>query len=128
MQDLENLEKVLKDVGVRYPDKAQEVLQQMVKITRKIAISRTPLSEVDKPENKHMVKRWTANKVKKKGTTFEGDVKNKAPHAHLVEDGFQTVNGGFVEGQKVLALTLEELDEQVPKMIDDLIDDVLRRL
>ncbi len=127
MQDLDNLERALREIGLRYPDQAQAMLNEMVKVTRRIAISRTPKSLLNKPETKHMINRWKSNRVKRKGDTFIGEVRNKAPHAHLVEDGFESA-GGFVEGQKVLALTLEELDEKVPSMIDDLIDDVLRRL
>lgn len=138
MHDLSELENALNKVGKMYPNKADKFMKKALKILREKAKKRTPKGtkkyfyykgkKTEITSSKRMRNRWRIGKIKKKGTTFIGELKNKAPHAHLVEDGHKTVNGGFVPGQHILKISLKELDEEMPEIIEDMLDEIFREL
>ena len=143
MQELSNLENELERIGRDMPQQSEKIMKSMSSELRKIAKKNTP--EGDKKyyyykgnktaitNSKRMKNRWRSGKVKREGSTLVAEVKNKAPHAHLVEDGHTIVTRGgavkgFVPGQHVLEISLEEFDEKLPEVMDDLVDNVLRKL
>lgn len=53
---------------------------------------------------------WELKSVTRKGSGFEIVIENLTEYAMAVEDGHKTSNGGWVEGQYMLRLTMEEFE------------------
>ena len=51
-------------------------------------------------------------------------LRNASPHAHLIENGHITKNGGWWEGKHMLENTMTHRQPQIDKAIDKLIDEV----
>lgn len=115
-------EKMFKKLEVEYPQKAQQFLRDQVNQCKQEALYRTP-----KGSTGNLKKGWKVKIVKKKGHYF-GVLKNAAPHAHLIENGHITKNGGWWEGQHMLEKTMTNrqpfIDNAIQKLVDDVYDDL----
>lgn len=115
----EYTEKMFKRLTEEYPKEAEKLLKQQVGKCKAEALSRTPKGPTGK------LKRSWKHKFKiKKGHQF-GVIMNNAPHAHLIENGHVTKNGGWVEGKHMLENTMTHQQPSIDKAIDNFVDKML---
>lgn len=81
---------------------------------------------------------WTAGKdadafsfimanteVIKKGNVYMILISNLTEYASHVEYGHRTVNGGFVEGQFMMTISMDEMQDEVPAILEKKLNDFL---
>ncbi|NLY47186.1 MAG: HK97 gp10 family phage protein [Tissierella sp.] len=74
---------------------------------------------------------WTANKdidpysfimanseVIKKGRTYTLIISNNVFYAPHVEFGHKTINGGFVDGQFMMTISMDEMQDELPALLE----------
>ena len=117
-------EKMFYKLCEQYPKKAENLMKNALNSCKEEVIVRTPRS-VKKPKkyrrSKHLQDNWKTINFKKPGKTF-GVLKNSSPHAHLIEYGHVTQNGGFVEGVHMLENTMTHQQPKIDKDIEALVD------
>ncbi|MDS6258725.1 HK97 gp10 family phage protein [Clostridioides difficile] len=117
--------KLFKRIVKEYPQKAEKLMNTSLGKCKGEAIARTPKSD-KKPKKykraKHMKDNWKT-KVQSRNGNCTGVLKNDSPHAHLIENGWVTKNGGYVEGKHMLQQTMEhqraKIDKRIEKMVDE---------
>lgn len=118
--------KMLKRLTKEYPDITKSFLNQQINACKSEAQKRTPRA-VKKPKkykrSKHLQDNWKTTVKIKNGQSF-AVLKNDSPHAHLIENGHMTKNGGWVEGKHMLEYTMATQQPKIDKAIDKLIDDI----
>lgn len=120
----EYTEKLFYKMCEEYPKEAENLMKNAINSCAEEVISRTPRS-VKKPKryrrSKHLQDRWKVKHFKKPGKTF-GVLKNSAPHAHLIEYGHATQNGGYVEGVHMLENTMTHQQPKIDADIEALVN------
>ena len=102
-----------------YPQKAEKMLKKEVGGVKGEAISRTPVGPTG-----NLKKRWKHKFKIKNGHQF-GVVMNSAPHAHLIENGHVTKNGGWWEGKHMLENTMTHRRGIIDANIDRFVQEML---
>lgn len=130
-------------IEIKYPRQIEKILKELAEDTYNEAVRRTPAGDkkyyysdgkkVKITPAKRMKRRWKVGKVKKKGGQFYIEVKNTAPHAHLIEDGHEMVTPGgrtvgYVEGQKVLHISVKKLEERLEPRLRSWLNRMLEEL
>ncbi|ENZ9528915.1 TPA: HK97 gp10 family phage protein [Clostridioides difficile] len=120
--------KLFKRIVKEYPKKAEKLMNISLGKCKGEAIARTPKSDKKLKKYKrakHMKDNWKT-KVQSKNGNCTGVLKNDSPHAHLIENGWVTKNGGYVEGKHMLQQTMEhqraKIDKRIEKMVDETFD------
>ena len=110
ISSLDSFEKeVLDKIENDSPEIIEELLLKIANEALEDLVRKTPLSTKKKPKSKHMKYKWKATKVKRIGNSYFIELKNKAPHAWLYENGHIAENGTFVKGAHLLEDKKEEL-------------------
>ena len=112
-----------------YPKIARRFMEKTVNTCAKEAARRTPRAAKKSKKyrrSRHLQDCWKGKTFNKPGKTF-GVVKNTAPHAHLIEHGHVTQNGGWVEGRHMLENTMTAQQPKVDKQIEKLVDHVFNK-
>lgn len=119
----------------KYPEEAIAFLDKCGQEILEDAKKRTPVGTEKKPKSKRLINCWKMTKAKKKRRYDEifVEVRNTAPHAHLIEDGHRIVtkNGeekGFKQGVHMLKTAAEKMDKNFKLKLDAWLDKVLREL
>lgn len=139
LEGLDEFEKqLINTIEVKFPKEVEKVLKNMATKLYTRVYGKTPVSDKEyfyykgsktkKTKNKHMKYRWKIGNVKKKRGQFFIEVKNTAPHAHLVEDGHIAENGRFVKGNKILEISTKELEKQLPSHLRSWLNEMLKEL
>ena len=94
--------------------------------------ARRHIRAATKKKTGNLLKGVTAGKVWKNGEVYQVRVYNKAPHAHLIENGHVLVAHGtkterFVPGKHVMAKAGAELDAQLDAALGEFVDDLLKK-
>lgn len=69
---------------------------------------------------------WLLEGAQATGDGFIVTISNNTEYAPFVENGHRTVNGGWVEGQFFLKITMEEIISQLPKIVGPAYEEYLR--
>ncbi len=69
---------------------------------------------------------WVLEGVQATGDGFIVTISNNTEYGPFVENGHRTVNGGWVEGQFFLKITMEEILDQLPKIVGPAYEEYLR--
>lgn len=70
---------------------------------------------------------WSLDGVQKIGNEFVVTISNNTEYAPFVEHGHRKANGkGWVEGQFFLKLTMEDVKEQLPKIVGPAYEEYLK--
>lgn len=69
---------------------------------------------------------WMLEGVQATGDGFIVTISNNTEYGPFVENGHRTVNGGWVEGQFFLKITMEEILDQLPKIVGPAYEEYLR--
>jgi len=124
---------LIKTLEIKYPEEVKKKLVELAEELKEAAQARTPIGPDKKPKSKRMKYRWKVGKVRKKGNELFIEVKNTAPHAHLVEDGHRMVTKdgktvGYVEGKHMLLISVRQLEENLTPKLQAWLDQMLREL
>ena len=81
---------------------------------------------------------WTANtdidpytfimansEVVKKGRTYTLIISNNVFYGPFVEYGHKTINGGFVDGQFMMTISIDEMQDELPALLEKKFNDFL---
>lgn len=124
---------LLRTLEVKYPEEVEKKLTELANELMEAAQARTPIGPDKKPKSQRMKYRWRVGKVRKKGDEFFIEVKNTAPHAHLVDDGHRMVTKdgktvGYVEGKHMLLISVRQLEENLTPKLQAWLNQMLREL
>ncbi|AHM56407.1 hypothetical protein EAL2_c11090 [Peptoclostridium acidaminophilum DSM 3953] len=123
---LDEFEKsLLRTVKKKAPKELEKELQRVGEKLLARAKERTPIGERQTKKSKKLINKWKLGKVKRRGDEFYIELKNVAHHAHLIENGHMTKNGGFVEGIHMLEISAKELEEELPKHLRGMLDRIM---
>lgn len=61
----------------------------------------------------------------KKGRIYTIIISNNVFYAPYVEYGHRTVNGGFVDGQFMMTISLDEIQDELPALLEEKLNDFL---
>lgn len=137
IEGLEELNAKVERVLTEAPDKMYDAVDNVSAEVIEVAKGHTPVSDIDKPDNKRLVNSWKKKKVKSDGKHFEQDIYNKAPHHHLVNDGHNQVTidhlgkkevVGYVPGQNYVEKTAVDAESVIGETIERFIDDAFKEL
>ncbi|HAP4933759.1 TPA: HK97 gp10 family phage protein [Enterococcus faecalis] len=71
---------------------------------------------------------WILESVTKEGDSYVVTISNNTEYASFVEEGHRKATGsGWVEGQFFMKLTMEDVMNQLPKIVGPAFEDYLRR-
>lgn len=111
--------KMIQRLEVEYPKEARKFLKTEIGGCKDEAISRTH------KVTGNLIEGWKTQVKSKKGHYY-GVLKNGAPHAHLIENGHFTKDGGWWEGHHMLEKTITNrqpiIDANMDKLFDDIFD------
>lgn len=121
---LDNFEKELvRILEQKYPKELKRFMRKQANDVKIQAVEDTPVDEGV------LVKGWkVSTKHKKNKNEITGEIKNTAPHAHLIENGHELVNGGWWEGKHMLEKAVEKKKSEFEKELHIFLDDVLGEL
>ena len=136
---LDELHEDLRKAMKRYPDKSIEVMEQTGKkfksrvqqITREATYTHTG----------NLIKGYKLDPVRGYGSSVSVDFSGTAPHFHLIENGHNIVKQksrkgkvlegggqviGFVPGRLIVHQAREEYKQQLPKIMEELLTELLK--
>lgn len=123
LDEFEN--QLLKAVKKKAPHELEKEIQRIGEKLMAKTKERTPVGKKKKTASKRLKNKWKLGKVKRRGDEFYIELKNAAHHAHLIENGHMTKNGGFVEGIHMLEISAKELEEELPKHLRGMLDRIM---
>ena len=118
--------KMVKRLAKESPKMMKSFLETQINGCKNEVIPKTPRA-TKKPKkykrSKHMQDNWKTIVKVENGRCF-AVLKNNSPHAHLLENGHLTKNGGWVEGKHMLENTMTSRQPKIDKAIDTLINQI----
>lgn len=118
--------RMFKKLTKDYPDISKSFLNNQIKGCKNEVESKTPRA-IKKPKkykrSKHLQDNWKTS-VKVRNGNASAVLKNDSPHAHLIENGHLTKNGGWVEGKHMLRNTMTRRQPKIDAAIDKLVDKI----
>lgn len=119
--------RILNKLSKEYPEKVESFLNYNIGQCKSEVEYRTPKSKKAKKGKKKKGKKLKNNwktKVNVKNGKAYATLKNDLPHAHLIENGHITKNGGWWEGKHMLENTMTHRQPQIDRAIDKLVDEI----
>lgn len=134
LSGLDEFEKTLIDmIEVKYPEEVKKILYELAEELKEEAKRRTPIGTKKKSKTKRLANKWKVGKVRKANGEFYIEVKNTAPHAHLIEDGHMIVGKdgsthGWWEGKHMLLVSVKKLEERLEPRLQAWLNKMLEEL
>lgn len=124
--DLTDFQKdLLSKVKEEFPKETKDFLKAEAKKLKDIVTSNS--KTLVKKQTGNYLKGIKTGKVYQYGGSLSSDtcirVYNKAPHAHLIETGHKTQNGGYVQGKHVLETSEKQFMPEFTKDCADFLED-----
>lgn len=118
----------------KYPDKAGDLLRKEALRLRKDVVNETKRVVKRSYMSKRSLRKLSAysvSQVKGYGGSQYVEISAKSPHFHFVEHGhvIKTKSGetrGFVQGYHMLENTSKKHEEDMPKLVESMIDELLK--
>ena len=119
--------KMIKRLTSEYPHIAENFLKKQINVCKNEVESITPVAKKPKKykRSKHLRDTWKTTVKVSKGKNI-AILRNSSPHAHLIENGHLTKNGGWIEGKHMLTKTMTKRQPLIDKAIENLIDEVFK--
>lgn len=119
---LTKIEKQLtKMINEQYPKELKNLLLEIAKEVLADTIEKTP------KDTPHLVSNWQLGTITRVGNAYEIEIFNNVEYAEFVEYGHRLEDGGFQEGAFMLELSLEEMNDLLPKKLQMWLDDFLEK-
>lgn len=131
---LDEFEKTLVDmIEIKYPEEVKKILYEIADELKEEAKRRTPVGTENKSKSKKLINSWKVGRVKNVKGEFFIEVKNTAPHAHLIEDGHRIVGKdgsthGWWEGKHMLLVSVKKLEERLEPRLQAWLNRMLEEL
>ena len=129
IRGLEDLQRDIENVVVKHPDEVNKKMKSLGNQFKKDCNAKMPA-------NYHSGKRaipksWEIRSEQQAHVVTEVQIRNKAPHFHLVENGHEKYirgksTGGFVPGKHYAERTRQEYEDKFPDEIEEFLDEILR--
>ncbi|NLI90194.1 MAG: HK97 gp10 family phage protein [Epulopiscium sp.] len=119
----------------------EDTIKEIAARTLAKIIARTPVGQYPASSGKvggTLRRGWTAeedidpytfimanSEVIKKGDTYTIIISNNVFYSPFVEYGHRTVNGGWVDGQFMMTISMEEMQEELPAIMEKKMKDFL---
>lgn len=131
---LEELSRDLQSLVAKYPDRAGDLLRKSAREFRKKYVHNVRSNvKHTSGRGKSLTKLGTTKvyPVQGYGTKQYVDIGSTAPHFHLYERGHTMVTPGGrtvgrVEGRKMMERTTNEYNEELPRVAQNMIDELLK--
>ena len=121
-----NMMRVLED---EYPKMVEKFIEKELNRCLNEVKERTPEGKKAKSKSKKLKEGWKVEiKKRKDNGRCYGRLKNARPHAHLIENGHITKNGGFVPGVHMLENTMTHQQPKIDRNIESLVDEVFNKI
>lgn len=108
------------------PKELEKELREMAKDVKQKVADKTPVGTMPKPASKRLKRGWKVGRIKRKGNAIYIDVKNKTPHAYIIENGHILVNGRFKPGTHIMENTLREENQNINNRLMQVVRRILR--
>lgn len=66
----------------------------------------------------HLRREWFISGVERSGDTLTIEIYNNVDYASFVENGHRTTNGGWVEGRFMLKVSIKEVEQILPEIVE----------
>ena len=142
----EDLQKAFNRIEKKYPNKTDAMLMSMARIAATRTKSKTPVGKTKKLKST-----WRTKKPKVYGKVRVARMQSASRYAHAVEDGHEIVtcgkgskngrklntlqravrgvkSGGRVEGKKMVASAISEIESTFDKSAEKLLADLLKEV
>lgn len=142
----EDLQKAFNRIEQKYPNKTDAMLMSMARVAANRTKSKTPVGETKKLKST-----WRTKKPKVYGKARVARMQSASRYAHLVEDGHEIVSGGKgskngrklnvlqravrgvksggrVEGKKMIASAMKDIESSFDKSAEKLLADLVREV
>ena len=142
----EDLQKAFNRIEKKYPNKTDAMLMSMARIAATRTKSKTPVGKTKKLKST-----WRTKKPKVYGKVRVARMQSASRYAHVVEDGHEIVtggkgskngrklntlqravrgvkSGGRVEGKKMVASAMNEIESASDKSAEKLLADLLKEV
>ena len=142
----EDLQKAFNRIEKKYPNKTDAMLMSMARIAATRTKSKTPVGKTKKLKST-----WRTKKPKVYGKVRVARMQSASRYAHVVEDGHEIVtggkgskngrklntlqravrgvkSGGRVEGKKMVASAISEIESTFDKSAEKLLADLLKEV
>ena len=142
----EDLQKAFNRIEKKYPNKTDAMLMAMARIAATRTKSKTPVGKTKKLKST-----WRTKKPKVYGKVRVARMQSASRYAHVVEDGHEIVtggkgskngrklntlqravrgvkSGGRVEGKKMVASAISEIESTFDKSAEKLLADLLKEV
>lgn len=137
IKGLEELEVKIQKLQRESPDDFMDAINKGVKFMRKKCKENTPVGPQKKKARERLVNNYKIEKANPIGGVYYAEVRNRAPHAHLVEEGHNQVilhkdgtkeTVGFVPGRYYAKKAYEENKGESVNIIEKAIDKALDKV
>lgn len=112
-----------------YPDETNKQMRKFANEFKKDCNAKMPAEY--KEGKRPIPKNWEVKNKQVLRVSIDAEIRNKAPHFHLVENGHNMVvrgqTVGFVPGKHYAERTREEWKEDFPDKVKDFVDEMLER-
>ena len=142
----EDLQKAFNRIEKKYPNKTDAMLMAMARIAATRTKSKTPVGKTKKLKST-----WRTKKPKVYGKVRVARMQSASRYAHVVEDGHEIItggkgskngrklntlqravrgvkSGGRVEGKKMVASAMNEIESAFDKSAEKLLADLLKEV
>lgn len=130
VKELDNFQKkLLRKAQREFPRETYRFLRKAGSKGRTYVARKSRRIVKKKSGNYH--KSWKRGRAyRKRDGSYEVQIRNNAPHAHLIEYGHRKVNKkgvevGFVKGKRVLEEGIKEFESQFFNLLEDWLDEML---
>lgn len=126
---LDELQKDIQQLVMDYPDETNKQMRKFANEFKEDCNAKMPAEY--KEGKRPIPKNWEVKNKQVLRVSIDAEIRNKAPHFHLVENGHNMVvrgqTVGFVPGKHYAERTREEWKEDFPDKVKDFVDEMLKR-
>lgn len=135
VEGLDELQDSLKRLVRKYPDEAGRMLQREARVLRKEIVAETKELTNTSAKSKMSLGKigsYSVSKVYGIYTKQYVEIKAKAPHFHLVENGHDLVSRSgkyirHIEGKHMLDNAVRKHEQKMPEIVEKMVSDLLKR-
>ncbi|AAO36623.1 hypothetical protein CTC_02127 [Clostridium tetani E88] len=125
---LEETMNELKEAEKRVPELSEKALKKGMNKTKKLSKEKTSYNDKGK---KHIRNSYKVLPIEYERNGMNIKMTNTAPHFHLEEKGHRIVTPGGIEkgwyeGKHMVERSMEEMEEEFPKMLEKMVKKILR--
>lgn len=119
---LRDMRQRLERMGASYPRFVEDCIKELAGRLLAKTVARTPV------DTGHLRRSWQIGDIHITGTGAEVEVINTADYAMYVEYGHRTrSHTGWVEGRFMLTISIEELERELPAILDRKLEQFIKR-